>query len=332
MLPDQTPAPQRRYVIVGAGLAGASTAFHLRRLGAEHVLLLERERLPDVHASGRNAAMVRTAMEQPELQALADESAAELHSGRLAAYRATGGLLLGQGEDDVKGHVPPARGRARFQPADGIVDVAGLLQRYLHGADVRYECGVLGVERHATELRVRTTQGDVRADVLINAAGAWAGEVGDLPLTPRNRTLYLSQPDEAIDPSWPFLWDLDAGYYLRPESGGWLLCACDERDAAPGDYVDEEEVLLDLGAKLRRHQPGLGDLKIARSWVGQRTFAPDGLPILGFDAGTPGLFHVAGLGGHGVTLSYAVGKLAAEALLEGRRIPEALSAGRLQPS
>ena len=49
-------------------------------------------------------------------------------------------------------------------------------------------------------------------------------------------------------------------------------------------------------------------------WVGQRTFAPDRLPVLGFDARRPCLFHVAALGGHGVTLSHAVGALAAAAI------------------
>jgi len=329
--------PPHRFVIVGAGLAGATTAYHLRAAGMRDVVILEREAVADVHASGRNAAMLRTAMDDPRLQALADESTARLRAGDLAPFHVTGGFLLGAGDEAAAAHLPWARGRGRFVATDGVMDVAALLQRFLHGAEVRYGCAVQGFEARADGIHVETTTGPLRADVLVNAAGAWAGTLGGLPLTPRARTLFVSAVDPMIDPAWPFLWDLEHHYYLRPESGGWLLCPCDERDGEPGVYVEDEEVLLDLGRKLRTHQPGLGDLRIARSWVGQRTFAPDRLPILGFDPVTPGLFHVAGLGGHGVTLSWAIGRLAATALLAGPHaadglVPEALSARRLQAS
>lgn len=323
---------RRRFVIVGAGFAGAATAWHLRRAGCRDVVILEREALPDVHASGRNAAMLRERMEQPELQALATESAAALRSGDLAPFRPTGGLMVGWGDEDVTARVPPVKGRALFAPGDGIVDVAALQQRFLHGSDVRYECEVLSFESREDGVRIETSQGVFEAEVLVNAAGPWAGELAGLPLTPRNRTLYVSAPDERIDPNWPFVWDPGHGYYLRPESGGWLLCACDEADAEPGDYTEDEAVLPDLGAKLERFQPGLGDLRVMRGWVGQRTFAPDGLPVIGFDGRSPSLFHVAGLGGHGVTLSYAVGRLAAEVLLGLRTVPPALDPARLVPT
>ncbi len=305
----------RRFVIVGAGFAGAATAWHLRRAGVRGVLVLEREALPDVHASGRNAAMLRETMEEPELQDLAHESARALRTGGLAAVRPTGGLVIGWGQEDVAEHVPPAHGKALFAPGDGIVDVAALQQGYLRGTEVRYGCEVLSFHAREDGVCIETSDGVIEAEVLVNATGAWAGTFADLPLTPRNRTLYVSAPDPAIDPDWPFVWDVENGYYLRPESGGWLLCGCDEVDAEPGDYTEDGAVLPDLAAKLRAHQPGIGDVRVVRGWVGQRTFAPDRLPVIGFDARSPRLFHVAALGGHGVTLSWAVGRLAADLLL-----------------
>jgi len=323
---------RRRFVIVGAGFAGAAAAWHLRQAGASDVLVLERERVPDLHASGRNAAMLRESMDVPELQTLAAASAAFVRSGALAPFRATGGLLLGRGNEDVHERVPCARGRALHAPGDGIVDIAALLQGYLRGSEVRYGCEVRAFDARPDGVTVRTTTGLVEAGVLVNATGAWAGVFADLPLTPRNRTLYVTEPDAAIEPGWPFLWDPGHGYYLRPESGGWLLCACDETDAAPGDYREDESVLLALGSKLERHQPGLGDLRIARRWVGQRTFAPDRLPVLGFDARTPRLFHVAALGGHGVTLSWSIGRLAAACLLGRSAAPAIMDPARLAPA
>jgi D-arginine dehydrogenase len=64
------------------------------------------------------------------------------------------------------------------------------------------------------------------------------------------------------------------------------------------------------------HQPGLGDLPIMSSWVGQRTFAPDHEFVIGYDPRDDRVFHVAALGGHGVTCSYAVGRLAAELIAD----------------
>ena len=319
-----------RFVIVGAGFAGAATAWHLRRAGVTEVVVLERERVPGVHSSGRNAAMLRESMDAPALQPLAGPSAAQLRSGALAEFRATGGLLLERGTEQVEARVPPARGLARWCPEDGIVDVAGLLHRYLEGIEVRYGCELEGFEPVAEGLRLATSRGPLTCQTLVNAAGPWAGTLGALPLQPKNRHLFLSAYDPAIDPTWPFVWHLDAGYYLRPESGGWLLCACDATDAAPGDYAYDPAVLEDLSEKMRRHQPLLADLRIARHWVGQRTFAPDRLPILGFDPTRPRLFHVAGLGGHGVTLSWSIGRLAADALLGRAPIPAAFDPARFQ--
>ena len=66
---------QRRVVIVGAGIAGAATAWQLARRGAA-VTVLEREDAADRHSSGRNAAILRTSMEDPILHLLARESLA----------------------------------------------------------------------------------------------------------------------------------------------------------------------------------------------------------------------------------------------------------------
>ena len=89
-------------------------------------------------------------------------------------------------------------------------------------------------------------------------------------------------------------------------------------------------MLLELAGKVEMHQPGLGELAVARQWVGQRTFAPDRLFVIGFDPRNHKLCHVGGLGGHGVTSSFTVGQMAAD-LITGGRPPgaELLSPRRL---
>jgi D-arginine dehydrogenase len=317
-------------LIVGAGLAGAATAFHLRQSSDRRVLLVEQEDLPGVHSSGRNAAMIRERVDDPDLSPLVRDGAAFLRRGELAEFRRTGSMLLGLGQEDVSRRVPPAVGRGLWCPDDGVVDVNGLLHAYLRGLTVRYGTRVLRWRRAGDAVEVETSQGRIRCGLLVNAAGPWAGELGDIPLTPMNRHLFFTPPLEAADHDWPFVWDIPAGFYFRPESGGLLLCACDEQPAAPGDYSAGSAPVEQLAELTRRHLPGFGDVAIRDTWVGQRTFAGDRKFVIGHDPRCPLLFHVAGLGGHGVTASWAVGRLAAARILQGSTASDAVfSAARL---
>jgi len=305
-------------LIVGAGLAGAATAFHLARGGIKRVVVVEQEPVPGVHSSGRNAAIVREHVDDSTLQPLITAGAASLRRGRLAAFERRGLMLLGAGDHDVRPHFPFARGTGRWCPDDGTVDVAGLLQAYLTDQEVCYNTRVLGWEPLGDALRVNTTCGPILCRLVVNAAGPWAGEVGDLPLTPMNRHLLVTTPIDWVDPSWPCVWDTTHGLYFRPESGGLLLCCCDEAPGKAGEYHEDRAVLERLAGMLSTHQPDLGSLSVASMWVGQRTFAADRRFVIGFDPRDERVFHVAGLGGHGVTASFAVGDLAAR-LIRGAR-------------
>lgn len=299
-------------LIVGAGLAGASTAYHLGRTTDLRVILVDQEATPGVHSSGRNAAIIRQYADDPAWRSLLTEGAAFLRGGELASYERRGLMLLGLGDDDVTPRFPRARGTGAWRPDDGTVDVAALLQAYLAGQDVRFETKVFGWSRVGDGLRVETDHGDIRCCLLVNAAGPWAGTLGELPLTPMNRHLFVTGPMDWVDAGWPCVWDGPRGLYFRPESGGLLLCCCDETPAEPGDYREDLAVLERLAGNVSDQQPGLGELAIRRQWVGQRTFAPDRAAVIGPDPRNDRVFHVAGLGGHGVTASYAVGRLAAK--------------------
>ncbi len=317
------------YVIVGAGFAGASTAWHLRQRGVQDVLVLEREATPGVHSSGRNACLIREHVQDETWQPLTRAGAAFLRRGELAPYDRHGSLLIGLGSDEVAARVPLARGHGLWCPDDGIVDVAALLDAYLRDTPVRYGCLLERFDREADHLRLETSDGSLGARTLINAAGPWAGAVGRLPLTPLNRHVFVTEPVPAVSSDWPFVWDVDHGLYFRPESGGLLLSPCDEVAAAPGAYTEDGAQLERLAELVATYQPGLGDLRIAHRWVGQRTFAPDRAPVIGFDPREERLFHVAGLGGHGVTTSHAVGEVATQLLLDRREAPAGVDPRRL---
>src|SRR5215467_13243310 len=86
---------------------------------------------------------------------------------------------------------------------------------------------------------------------------------------------------------------------------------------APCDAQTEESVAELLFEKIRRYLPELSDVAIKNHWAGLRTLSGDGRFVIGWDPNVEGFFWVAGLGGHGVTTSAAVGSLAAKILLGG---------------
>jgi len=327
---DEVTKVDTDILIVGAGMAGAATAYHLAKRANLGVLIVEQEETAGVHSSGRNAAIIREHADEPELQQLLSDGARFLRRGELAEYEQRGLMVMGRGDDDVQEYFRRAQGSGLWCPQDGTVDVAGLLQSYLAGQDVRYKTSVEDWTNEGDHLQVSTNQGKITCKLLVNAAGPWAGRLGNLPLTPLKRHLFVTTPLDWLDPDGPSVWDGAAGFYFRPESGGLLLSCCDETAAEPGDYGEDPDMLLELAEKVETHQPGLGELAIARQWVGQRTFAPDRLFVIGFDSRNNKLFHVGGLGGHGVTSSFTVGRMAAD-LITGGRPPgaELLSPRRL---
>ena len=351
------------YVIAGAGFAGAATAYHLARRGVGDVLVLEQESIPGFHASGRNAAMLRQCVAEPDLTKLALDGAAFIRNlpgdwPEPVLFKNNGSLLLGSGagwekleQDGAIGRSVGIPGIAEWSPAeavrhvpllkdaefdgalwcasDGVVDIHALLSGYLkfaagRGAQVRYNAALRAVRVHPGKgIELDTADGIVTCNALVNASGAWANVVAELagarplPLRACRRHLFVSPPLAWVDRGWPFVWDVSHDIYFRPEGEGLLLCACDQTELEPGDPPLDESVKDMLAEKIQRYMPGLSEVSISRGWAGLRTLTPDGRFVIGWDSKVDGLFWVAGLGGHGMTTSAAVGELAAELLISG---------------
>jgi D-arginine dehydrogenase len=344
-------------VVIGAGFAGASTAAALARAGEARGVLLEREPVPGSYASGRNAAIVRQVETEPILRTLVRQSVRLISARPLddgPALRPTGGLYL---THDARPDRPAewvadlcangvtcellsaAEARRRFpflsglqfayavfSPGDGVLDIHGLLTNLLAearrgGVHPYMNCPVEAVLLRAGQVRgVRTPLGEIRTDVVVDATGAWAGRLGregmPLPLQPLRRHLFVA--DSPLPPDTPIVWDLDAGYYFRPEGDGLLLSPCDETPHPPAPPAADFAAAELLAEKLDAHAPALSGVAIRRHWPCLRTFAPDRLPVIGWDPDVAGLFHVAGLGGFGAACSLAIGEAAA-GLIRGRQ-------------
>lgn len=356
------------YVVIGAGLAGASTAWGLAEAGARDIVILEQEGAAGYHSSGRSAEMIRQVVPNADIGALAREGAAFSRNpgpdwDEGVRFEPNGSLLLGQGVsmaslrrdlEDARAHglaaefwtpdrcierVDALEGAsfegAVWNPFDGMIDSTALLQGFLREA--RKRGAVLHLRRRAESIvprggrvvEVRTNEGPIRAEAVVNAAGPWAGEVGrmagagSLGLAPFRRHLFSTGPLAWARRDWPFVWDVEHDVYFRPESSGLLLSACDESQRQPEDAAVDPAVDALLARKLEAHLPRLADVPIARCWAGLRTMAADHSFVIGWDAKVEGFFWVAGLGGHGVTTSPAVGRLAARMLLRPGERPHA---------
>jgi D-arginine dehydrogenase len=352
-LPDRT-----RWVIVGGGFAGAATAWALGRAGLGPGVILEQETSYGFHASGRNAAIFRLVEDDPvvltlALRSLAHTRALPCPDGPLLQTR--GGLTL-SGEADAarlaKLHGEAIRGGlrselltagearsrypllegVRFDAAlycadEGIADIHALLTTFVGGArdagfslhtGCRAEDLLIAAGRVAG---VHTSAGDVGADAVIDASGAWAGRLGrperPLPLRALRRHLFVTGSPAGGHHDSPFAWVEDAGVYFRPEGDGLLLSPCDETEMPPGDPPVDPAAAELLADKLAACAPAFTDLPVRRSWACLRTFAPDRRPLIGADPDVAGLFHLSGLGGFGMTTSAAVGELMAT-LVQGR--------------
>ncbi len=338
-------------VIVGGGFAGAATAWALAKRGVGDVLILEAFDQFGSQASGRNASMARQLSSDPVTGALLRQSVAAFlgdDAGFKVDARRCGSLLLVEGpagaswlravertggisqvvsRNEAVARVPVLDkaffDRAILTPSDAVVDVSGLLWQYLRvarsgGARLAAGCPLTGVRVSGGRVAgVSTPQGDVACRVLVDAAGAWANEVAalaglePLPMTPFRRHLVTTPPLDWVDSRWPFVWHLTDDYYFRPEVGGLLLSACDQEAAVPGPAIRDVAVLETLADRLSLRCPGLAGVSVHKWWAGLRTITTDGRFVVGPDPRLPGFIWSAGLGGHGMTGSAAVGEVTA---------------------
>jgi D-arginine dehydrogenase len=357
-------------VVIGAGLAGLSAAYHLSQSRERGVVVVEREAAAGRHASGKNAGMIRQTYSDPVLVHLArlgrDAMAAAQSDGWKLDFRSEGSLLLVQkwDEDKLRGIalaaerenvpcrwlsnaeaarlVPPLKdaafSKALYCPTDGLVSISALLDAFLgvlkkKNVPVFYGCPLETVERVDGGFVVTAGRRRFAAARVVNAAGAWASDVARkagataVPMRAYRRHLYVS-PGTGASKRWPFVWDLSHDLYFRPVKEGLLLSPCDKaliplEESSKSEAVDPDMSGV-LTKKLGKFSPKLARLKLTAGRAALRTMTPDGRFVIGEDPALKGFFWVAGLGGHGVTTSFSVGRLVADLVL-GRHVNAAVA-------
>jgi D-arginine dehydrogenase len=357
------------FAVIGAGIAGASVAYELQSRG--RTLLLEQEPLPGHHTTGRSAAFSiesygnravqlltragRTMLEDPPegfarhrlakrcsvLWIARSEQAQRLveHAQRSIA---AGAKLSEVSAAEARLMCPVLR---EDQIALGVVeeqalhiDVAGLLDAYLAG--FRARGGNLTTRAAVTELQSvsgawEVCAGDTRhrANVIVNAAGAWADEIGALAgarpigLVPMRRTAITFEPPDGVDiANWPCLIDADEAFYLKPEGAQLLASPCDETPFPPCD-ITPDDLEVALAVERVMNATTLEIRHVQHRWAGLRSFVADRAPVIGMDPEVPGLCWLAGQGGFGIMTAASAARAAASLIVDGTLPPDLKTLG-----
>jgi D-arginine dehydrogenase len=354
--------------IIGAGMAGASLAAAIG--DAARVVMIEGEAHPGYHSTGRSAAFWSESYGGPAVQPLTTASGpmlaaggflgarGELHiadrdgTAALAALAAefagTGVVLDPVGRAAMAAAVPGLRAgwdRGLLEASCQDIDVAALHAASLRtaraaGATILCDAAVGGIGRDKGGWRIETRAGIVTADLLVNAAGAWASDVAALAgatpiaISPFRRTIVQLAVDPAPPPDLPLVIDAAGRFYFKAEAGGRLwLSPHDETPVSAQDVAPEE---IDVAIAIDRMERVVDwrILRRERAWAGLRSFAPDRAPVYGFDDRAPGFFWCAGQGGFGIQTAPAAAAMAA-ALLLRRPLPgpvAGIDAARYSPT
>lgn len=351
-------------VVVGGGAVGVSAAYHVAAAGAGRVLLLERADALGTGSTGACAGGFRSQFSSevnvrlsrasvPMIVGFAEEHGLPLDvwqhgylflvrgealwSRFLAAVQVQRSLGVevevlepDRAEELVPGISLEGVVGATYGPRDGIADPSGLTNGYAtlaRGAGAEIRTGVEALAVRVTDgavQGVRTSDGDVDAPVVVDAAGPWGAALAatagvDLPLEPIPRNVVTTGPFPGVPERRTLVIDAETSFYFHREGAGVLMGmgASAERpsfDTSPDERFLTEEVL----PTAVRVFPPVAEAGLERTWAGLYEMTPDRHPVLGPAPGVRGFYLANGFSGHGFQHAPVIGRLLAEMIVEGR--------------
>ncbi|MDJ0319731.1 FAD-dependent oxidoreductase [Pseudarthrobacter sp. PS3-L1] len=333
-------------VIVGGGIAGLSLASALA--GTCAVALVEAENSLAYHTSARSAQQLIPSYGPPAVQELTVRTL-ELIARRdteltVPVLTPRSFMLVGNADHvraEASGAMRPISHAEALLLCPALVPesftAAGLdtgsfgCKADLLLADYRQRAEAGGVhimtgsavhsaQRMGQGWEIGAGQHGLHADVVVNAAGAWADELAVLSgvekvqLQPYRRTAAIVDVESPLPEGSPMVAAADDSFYFRPEGQRVLVSPS---ESVPSIPEDARPVPGDVTAvvALINSVTNLGITGVHRAWTGLRTEAPDGVPVVGFDAEAPGFFWLAGQGGYGFQTSAGIAEVASSLIL-----------------
>ena len=348
-------------LVIGAGIVGCSLAYQLALQGASRVAVIDKDLICS-GSTGRSAGgirqqfatdlNVRLSLESMRMfERMPDELGVDpgfrrvgylflasteaelaLFGQNVALQQRHGAPVQIVGTDDIRRLVPFVRLDGilggTYCPADGYAAPYEVTMGYAaaarrRGVTIHEQRPVTAVLRQSGRVvGVETTGGPIHAPVVVNAAGAFAGQIGemagvDVPVRPFRRQLFTTLPVPAFTPEPPLTIDYHRNWYFRGELGGCLFSGPKDEQSTFNTNVDWEHLAESVEQAVVR-LPILAEAQIHRGWAGLYEISPDNNAILGRVPDLEGFYVAGGHSGHGFQHGPIVGKLMAELILAER--------------
>jgi sarcosine oxidase subunit beta len=322
--------------VIGGGALGAATAYHLRRLGVQDVVLLERDVLGSgstskaaggIRAQFADELNIRIALRSlEEFESFADEISFR-QDGYLflldrpedvASFRSA--LVLQQSLGVPSRELTPAEAHeivpqletsdllaATYCERDGYATPEAVVQHYAResGATIQQGCAATGIlVRDGRIEGVETAAGLITTDTVVCCAGVWSREVGELagvplPVEGEARSMWFTPEDGDLPARVPLTIDFSTGFYFHREGPGLA-------------FGGRERALEDVAVAAARRLPVLAELPVQSSWWGWYDVSPDWNALVGEASGVSRFLYATGFSGHGFQQAPAVGEHLAE--------------------
>lgn len=253
---------------------------------------------------------------------------------RLSAENSKARMLEGSAVRDLVPVLKTNASRIAVLDDDAFdIDVDQVLQGFIKGARANgavfeKNAEVASMVRDGAEWRIEGSDQQVfYASCIVNCAGAWVDEIAasaGLPgvgIEPKRRSAFVFEPPAEVEhEKWPAVIAIDESWYFKPDAGQLLGSPANADLVRPHDVVADD---LDIAIGIHNIEEAT-TLDIGRprgTWAGLRSFVADGEPVCGFDADAPAFFWAAAIGGYGIQMSPALGRMCASLLISGE-VPE----------
>ena len=367
-----------RAVVIGGGIVGCSVLYHLAKLGWSDSVLLEKADLTHGstwHAAGLLPLFnMSYAVGQLHKVSIDLYQRLEAETGQAVSFHQTGNLRLATSHERMDEYrkycgtantigvpfemIGPTEIAAKwplcetgglvgalFHPDDGHVAPADVTQALAigaraGGAEINRNTEVVAIARARNgEWTVKTAAGDVTAEVVVTATGAWAREVGamvglDVPMIPVEHQYLVTEEVPELEErkaaglaELPVLRESDASYYIREEREGLILGPYEAGarawavEGVPKHFGQEllapdiDRLQPYIEAAIAR-VPMLGRAGIKECINGPIPYTPDGNPLIGPAYGLSNFYLCEGFS-FGITSAGGAGKVLAEWIVEG---------------